>query len=154
MVMDLPPNGTLLRVGTWRIKGHVVRGRRNRLIALSVLFQAVQIGGPAALLSAFATIFAFGVFVRMPLGEIAFEQQGVKARTVWRTYQWRWSEIESFELREKGERPRFRICLRDGRQKGFVGFFTQSQAEEEFGQALFRAAKDRLEVEHKKVSRP
>lgn len=151
-VAGLPPDGTLLRIGMWRVKimwaGTIVIG----LIALSVLIEAIQIGSPAAFLSALAAIFASGVFIRMPLSGVLFEQQGVKARTVWRTYKWRWNEIECFELREKGEKPRFRIRLRDGRTKGFVGFFTQSQAEEERGQALFRAAESRLEAEHAKTS--
>jgi hypothetical protein len=149
---NLPPDGTPIRIGAWRVKviwaGTVVVG----LIALSVLIEAIQIHNFMALLSAAAAMLALVVFVRMPLSGVIFEKRGVKARTVWRTYRWRWYEIESFELREKGEKPRFRVRLRNGQTMGFVGFFTQTDAEEKEGQALFRAVQTRLEAEHAKDS--
>jgi hypothetical protein len=148
---SLPPDGTLIRVGTWRVKVAWVGTSIIGLIVLSVLIQAIQIGRPVALLSALAAIFGLAVFVRMPLSGVIFEAQGVKARSVWWTYQWQWDEIERFELRDKGEKPRFRIRLRNGRTKGFVGFFTQSQSEEERGRALFSALEERLEVEQAKL---
>jgi hypothetical protein len=149
--VTLPPDGTLIRVGTWRIKVAWVGTFIIGLIVLSVLVQAIQIGRPVALLSALAGIFGLAVFIRIPLSGVIIEAQGVKARSVWWTYQWRWGEIERFELRDKGEKPRFRIRLRDGRTKGFVGFFTQSQSEEERGRALFKALEERLEVERAKL---
>ncbi|MET0557517.1 MAG: hypothetical protein ABW065_02430 [Solirubrobacterales bacterium] len=150
--VELPPDGTLLRIGTWRTKVMWTAAVVIGMIALSVLIQAIQISSPGAFVAALAAVFSVGVFVRMPLSGVQFEQKGVKARTAWRTYRWLWSEIECFELREKGQRPRFQICLRDGRTKGFVGFFTQSQAEEERAQALFEAAESRLKTEHAKRS--
>lgn len=89
----------------------------------------------------------------MTLSGVIFESQGVKARTVWRTYHWAWDEIERFELRDRGEVPRFQIHLRDGTTQGFLGFFARSSTQEARGQALFEALANRLETEHSKSAK-
>lgn len=88
--------------------------------------------------------------IRMPLSGVILEQRGVKARSLWRTYHWQWDEIEKFELRNRGETPRFRVHLTDGSSKGFLGFFARSPEQEKKGQLLFEALEERLEREHAK----
>src|SRR3954454_14306701 len=143
----LPSDGTIIRVSDWRRKLLWSCAAGFAVVGFSVIVSAIQVGRPLAIVPA---LFAVGVIftsVRMPLSGVVLEQTGVKARGLWRTYRWRWDEIERFELRERGEPPRFRIHLRDGRTKGFSGFFARSPEQEERGQALFKALEKRLEDE-------
>jgi hypothetical protein len=92
--------------------------------------------------------FAAAAAARMAVSGIVLESRGVKARTTWWTYHWRWDEIESFELRKRGEGRRFRIHLCDGRVRGFLGFFARSAEQEARGRALFEELEERLKAEH------
>lgn len=88
---------------------------------------------------------------RMALSGVSATAQGVRARSTWWTYSWCWDEVERFELRERGEVPRFRVHLRKGgRVHGFPGFFARSREQEARGRALFRELEKRLEAEHER----
>jgi hypothetical protein len=117
------------------------------VIAVLVLVHAVQIGRPAAILQGLPYAILAAFIARGAMNGVIVEPWGVKARTTFRTYRWRWDEIERFELREKGETPRFRVHLRNGRARGFLGFYARTAAEEEKSQALFKALEERLETE-------
>jgi Bacterial PH domain len=81
---------------------------------------------------------------------ILVESEGIKARKANGTSRWRWDEIERLELRERGERRRLRVHLRNGTTEKLSGFFAWSEKEEVKSQALFRALEERLEGEKAK----
>jgi hypothetical protein len=150
----LPPDGTILRVSQWRRQSGWIPTAIFAFLAIGTLIEVVQESHPvSALVGPLGLgLVALG-FARMSLSGVILESQGVKARTVWRTYHWTWDEIERFELRDRGEVPRFQIQLRDGTTRGFLGFFARSPAQEAKGQALFEALRNRLETEHAKSAR-
>lgn len=153
--VDLPPDGTLIRVSQWRRRMAWIPTVLYALFALWSPVYAIQEGVPAAMLIGVLGFgFAAAVSARMALGGVILEPNGVKARNIWRTYHWRWDEIERFELRQRGEVPRFRIHLRDGKVRGFLGFFARSPAQEARGQAFFKALQERLRAEHEKPGSP
>lgn len=117
------------------------------MFAICVLVYAIRASQPAALImTAGYGLFAF-VLARGALGGIVLSADGVKARSTWRTYHWRWDEIKNFELREKGETPRLRVHLTNGRVHGFLGFYARTKEDEERGQELFAALEERLKRE-------
>lgn len=145
---SLPPDGTLIRVSPWRRQVMWVGIVVLVFVDISVLVKVIELGRLVGVLPALASVFSAIVAIRMSLSGVMLLSGGVKARNIWWTYHWQWNEIERFELRERGETPRFRIRLRDGKVKGFLGFFARSSSQEERGQALFRALEKRLEDEH------
>lgn len=149
--VDLPPDGTLIRVSPWRGQVMWVGTTVFVFIDISVLIKVIELGRLAGVLPALACMFSAIIAIRMPLSGVILERDGVKARNIWWTYHWRWNEIERFELRERGETPRFQIHLCDDGTKGFLGFFARSPSQEERGRALFRALERRLEAERGKM---
>jgi hypothetical protein len=144
----LPLDGTIIRVSQWRRQMAWVPAVFYAFFAVCSAAYALQKGVPAAaLLGVLGFGFAAVLSARAALSGVILESGGVKARGTWRTYYWRWEEIECFELRERGEMPRFRIRLRNGKTPGFRGFFARSPEQEARGQALFRALEARLEAE-------
>lgn len=144
----LPPDGTIIRVSQWRGQMAWIPAALYAFFAVWSAAYAIQKGVPAAaLLGVLGFGFAAVLSARMALSGVILESRGIKARGTWRTYDWRWEEIEGFELRERGEMPRFRIHLRNGKTLGLRGFFARSSEQEARGQALFRALEARLEAE-------
>jgi hypothetical protein len=143
----LPSDGTIIRVSEWRRQilwvGTVVFG----FVGFSVVISAIQIGRPLAIIPALIAVGVIVASIRMPLGGIILERTGVKARSLWWTYRWHWNEIERFELRKRGETPRFRVHLKDGNVRGFLGFFARTPEEEARAKELFQALQDRLQIE-------
>jgi hypothetical protein len=120
-------------------------------VSITLLVKIVQNGYPVtALIGPLGTGLSAIGFARVSMSGIITESWGIKARNTLRTYSWRWDEIDHFELRARGEVPRFRVHLSDGRIQGFLGFFARSTEQEERGQAFFRELAKRLEVEQAK----
>lgn len=146
----LPPDGTAIVVSPWRRKIGWMVAVVFVFLNLSVAVEAVQIGGdPVAIALIFFCIALMVFSVRMPLSGVSLEAEGIRVRSAWWTHHWRWDEIDHFELRERGNIPRLRIHLRNGKIKKAVGFFARSPAQEERCQAMFRALEERLETEQR-----
>lgn len=144
MSQTLPAEGTIIRVSAWRRQVLWALACLPIIFAVCVLVFAIKSGQPAAsLIIAVYGLFAF-VLARGALGGIVLSENGIKARSTWRTYRWRWNEIEKCELRKKGETPRFRVHLVNGRVHGYLGFYARTQEDEERGQELFAALEERL----------
>jgi len=143
----VPADGTIIRISEWRRQVLWAVAVVPAFFAICVLVYAIRASQPAALImTAGYGLFAF-VIARGALGGIVLGADGVKARSTWRTYHWQWDEIEKFELRKKGETPRLRVHLTNGRVHGFLGFYARTQEDEERGQELFAALEARLEKE-------
>lgn len=145
--VSLPPDGTIVRVSPWR--HYALWAPVFIYIAFTIFgpIYALNRGKPAA--SVFSVVFAFLVIVsvRMARSGVMLAKDGVTGRTTWRTYRWAWEDIERFELRKRGEVPRFQIHLKSGRSYGFRGFFARTPEEEARGAALLKALEERLESE-------
>lgn len=151
--LDLPQDGTIIRVSQWRRQVTWIPSAIFAFLASGTLIEFIHESQPiAALFGPVSLGFCAAGFARMALAGVILEPYGVKARTFWRTYRWNWDEIERFELRKRGEMPRFQIHLTDGHTKGFLGFFARSPNQEARGAALFRAMEQRLETEHRHLN--
>jgi hypothetical protein len=145
----LLPEGEILRVSPWRRHALWVIAAAAAALSAFALVQALQGGGAASLPRGLAYAIFAGFLARGAINGVIVEPWGIKARDTFRTYQWRWEEIERFELRAKGETPRFRVHLRNGEVRAFLGFYARA-AEEERAWTLFRALEERLEAERAK----
>src|SRR3954463_9200947 len=95
----LPPDGTIIRVSEWRQQAMWVATAIFAFFAFCILVYAAQRHRPIIALASLGYGFAASLFARSALAGIILEPQGVKARGIWRTYHWRWEEVERFELR-------------------------------------------------------
>lgn len=144
----LPPDGTRLRVSPWRQQIAWIPTALYTFFAIGLPITAIQDGyAIAALVSLLGCGFAAIGSARLALSGVILEPRGIKVRSAWWTHHWRWDDIDHFELRERGNIPRLRIHLRNGKIKKAVGFFARSPAQEERCQALFGALEERLEAE-------
>lgn len=152
----LPPDGTIIRVSQWRQQIAWIPTVLYGLFALWSPVFAAQKGSPLAgrIIGVLGFGFAAAVSARMALSGVMIEHEGIKARSAWWTSHWRWEEIERFELRARGELPRFRVHLRDGQVRGFLGFFARSPVQEARSKELFRALEQRLRAEQDAVRSP
>jgi hypothetical protein len=147
----LPPDGTIIRVSPWRRQIFWVGAAGMGFLALCVISYAVQIGRPAVALEAIGVFLMGLASARWAICGVAIDSSGLKARSTFRTFNWRWDEIERFELRERGETPRFQVHLKNGKVRGFLGFFARSPEEEERARELFQALQTRLRMEQASV---
>lgn len=144
----LPPDGTLIYVAEWRrlmtwgVFGVFACGSGS--IAIGGLILGSTAGAGLAIGSLATAVFC----VRAAMTGLSLERNGIRLRTMPRTYHLSWDEIDRFELKPRGYPPRFRIHLRDGRVKKARGFSASLPKEEERLQALFRALEVRLETGH------
>jgi hypothetical protein len=143
----LPPDGTIIRVSPWRRQIFWLGAVGMGVLTVGVVIHAMQISRPAAALESLGFVLFGLALARMAICGVIVEGSGIKARSTFRTYRWRWEEIERFELRKRGETPRFRVHMRDGKVRGFLGFFARSSEEEARAQELFEALEDRLQAE-------
>lgn len=150
-VSILPPDGTIIYVSVWR---QTIAWFFFGWLALGSLYVAVVaalLGSLAGFGLAIGALANAGFCGRAAMAGVSLEQRGVKLRTPWWTYRWRWDEVDRFELKPRGYIPRLRIHLRNGRSKRAIGFFARGTKEEERCQALFQALETRLKMEQ---SRP
>lgn len=150
----LPPDGRIVEVSPWRRQlGWVLTVAFGYLgiAAIVKLFQSGKIDSASPAITLYLLVM-IGLAVRLPLCGLLLEQTGVKLRGLAWTHQWSWSQIDHFELKERGCIPRLRIHLSDGKVKRVPGFMARSPSQEERCQALFRALEQRLEIETKKPS--
>jgi hypothetical protein len=99
-----------------------------------------------------AAMFEFAFFALI-LGRVAalgfkVEDQGILARTMFRTYRWRWDEIAGFDLRGTVYTPSLRVTLKDGTERGIVGLAARTKGEKERAERIFAELNRRLEIEH------
>lgn len=146
----LPEDGTIIRVSPWRRQLLWLGAALLIFINFSVVVQAIHIGRPIALVPVAVCVLATVIAFRIPMSGFVLEADGVRARSVWRNYFWRWDEIDRFELRERGEPRRLKIHLCDGSRYGFSGFFARSTAQEERGRSLLVSLEERLKSEQLK----
>jgi len=146
----LPPDGTIVYVSPWRRRIAWVCTAGFVYLNLAVAIKSLQLGGLVGIGLVFFSAILIVFVVRLPLSGMILGPQGIKVRSAWWTNNWCWDEISRFELLERGNSPRLRIHLRNGRIKKAVGFFARSPAQEERCQAMFRALEERLEAEQAK----
>jgi hypothetical protein len=146
----LPPDGTIIRVSDWRRQALWAATAIFASFAASLVVYTIQVQEPAILLGALGYGCGAALFGRGALQGVILEPDGIKARGTLRTYQWRWDEIEHFELRERGETPRFRVHLRNGTTKGFLGFFSRTAEQESKARMMLKALDERLKVEQER----
>lgn len=143
----LPPDGALIRVTESRRKILWVGAAGFGFVGFSVIISAIQVERPIAILPALVAGGLIVVSFRLPLSGVILERTGLKGRNLWWTYRWRWYEIERFELRQRGDTPRFQVHTRDGKVRGFLGFFSRTPEEERRAEELFQALQHRLREE-------
>ena len=149
---DLLPEGAIVRVTPWRRQIFWVGAAIMGFLAAYILIYALRSGRPVVALG----MLGYGLFglalARTAICGVIVESSGIRARSTFRTYQWRWAEIRRFELRERGETPRFRVHLQNGQVRGFLGFFARTPAEETRAKELFEAMQARLQAEQLKLA--
>lgn len=148
----LPSNGTIVRVAAWRRQGLWFCSAAAASLAICVIVYAVSSGRPVAATGALGYLAFAGGLTRGAMSGVVVEENGIKARNIWKTYHWRWDEIDRFELREKGENPRFQVHLRNGQVRGFLGFYARSDEEEARAQHLAESLQVRLERDQAKAA--
>lgn len=146
----LPPDGTPLRANEWRRQALWIVCACVGILTVLVAVSAIDRGHPAGLLAVGGYGLFTAVLARAAMAGILVESEGIKARKAIGTSRWQWDEIERLELRERGERRRLRVHLRNGTIHKLSGFFAWSEKEECKSQALFRALEGRLEDEKAK----
>lgn len=147
----LPPDGAIVEVSPWRRQlGWIVAAVFLSIDAV-ILINAIKIASLAAAgLGLFA--IALAVFaVRMPLSGLTLSNEGIQLRSAWWTYRWRWEEVGRFELRDRGNIPRLRIHLRNGKVQKARGFTARKPTEEERCRALFDALEERRQREQARL---
>jgi len=77
---------------------------------------------------------------------------GIKVRTIFRTFNWRWSEVKDFSLRGTVYTPSLQVDLRDGTTRGVVGLAARTKSEQAKADQLLEELRSRLACEHAKSS--
>jgi hypothetical protein len=147
----LPPDGTIIRANEKRRQVLWVPVIIYALLGIYVIGFAIDRGSlPAAAVGVVIFGGVVALSVQTARNGIVLSSRGIKARG-WRTRKWSWEEIDHFELRERGQRPRFLVHLRNGESHGVVGFFGRSEEEEERAQRLHGALAERLRIERSRI---
>ena len=143
----LPPDGHLVYASSFRYQVTWAAFGLFALMDLAIAVTAFALGTVAGAALGTACLILAAWSLRIPTTGLVLEKDGIRLRTAFWTYRWDWHEIRRFELKPRGNIPRFRIHLCDGQTKKARGFFARGPSEEERSQALVAALVDRLKAE-------
>lgn len=97
--------------------------------------------------SLFALFCARGAVVGLLVSD-----SGIKARTLFRTFNWHWNEVKNFSLRGTVYTPSLQVELRDGTSRGIVGLAARTKSEQAKADQLLEELRSRLAIEHSRSS--
>lgn len=136
---ELLPEGKLLRLNDWAEPGGWV------VAGVVVLFGVVLLLPPASpsshldgSLRPVAGLVWVGLGLMMAGGArsgLIVDHDGIAVQGLWRRNQWRWEEVDAFELKKPFYRPALRIHLADGSRASASGFSPKSVSERSLAEA-------------------